>query len=75
MVIIDELLYAIHYGMLPIARALEIIAAKHPQVELVITGGNAPIEIVEKADLVTNMTRVKHYYDDQGVLARRGVEY
>jgi cob(I)alamin adenosyltransferase len=75
MVIIDELLYAVHYGMLPLEKALEIMEAKHPQVELVITGGNCPQEIVEKADLVTNMTRVKHYYDDQGVLARRGVEY
>lgn len=75
MVILDELNYAVHYNMLPLQRALEIIAAKHPSVELVITGGNAPREIVERADLVTNMTRVKHYYDDQGVLARRGVEY
>jgi cob(I)alamin adenosyltransferase len=75
MVILDELLYAVHYGMLPLAKALELIDAKHPQVELVITGGNAPAEVIARADLVTNMTRVKHYYDDQGVLARRGVEY
>jgi cob(I)alamin adenosyltransferase len=75
MVIIDEILYAVHYGMLPLARLLEIIDSKHPSVELVITGGNAPSEVIARADLVTNMTRVKHYYDEQGVLARRGVEY
>ena len=75
MVILDELLYAVHYGMLPVERVLEIMALKHETVELVITGGNAPLAVVERADLVTNMTRVKHYYDDQGILARRGVEY
>jgi len=75
MVILDELCYAVHYGMLPLERALEVIDAKHPQVELIITGGSAPKEIVDRADLVTNMTLVKHYYGDKGVLARRGVEY
>jgi cob(I)alamin adenosyltransferase len=75
LVVMDELCYAVHYGMLPLSRALELIDAKHPSVELIVTGGNAPVEIVEKADLVTHMTRVKHYYDDQGVVARRGVEY
>jgi cob(I)alamin adenosyltransferase len=75
LVVLDELLYAVHYGMLPLARALELIDAKHKQVELVVTGGSVPSEVMARADLVTNMTRVKHYYDDQGVLARRGVEY
>jgi cob(I)alamin adenosyltransferase len=75
MVIMDEVLYAIHYGMLPLARLLEVMTAKAPGVELVITGGNAPLEVIELADLVTNMTRVKHYYAEQGILARRGVEY
>jgi cob(I)alamin adenosyltransferase len=75
MVVLDELCYAVHYGMLSVAKAIEILDGKHPQVEVIITGGNAPREIIERADLVTNMTRVKHYYDEQGVLARRGVEY
>jgi len=75
LVILDEILYAVHYGMLPLQKVVDILASKHSQVELVLTGGNAPAEIIELADLVTNMTRVKHYYDDQGVLARRGVEY
>jgi cob(I)alamin adenosyltransferase len=75
MVILDELLYAVSCGLLPLSRALEIIDAKHPGVELVLTGGAAPAQIVDRADLVTNMTKVKHYYGDQGVHARRGVEY
>jgi len=75
LVILDELLYAVHYGMMPLSRALEVMDAKGENVEMVVTGGSAPQEVIDRADLVTNMTRVKHYYDDQGVLARRGVEY
>jgi cob(I)alamin adenosyltransferase len=43
-------------------------------VELVLTGRYAPQEIIERADLVTEMLEVKHYYS-QGVIARRGIEY
>lgn len=78
LVILDELIYAVTYGMLPLEQALDLIASKPEHVELVVTGGawrgEVPKELLEKADLVTEMRKVKHYYE-QGVLARRGVEY
>lgn len=78
MVILDELIYAVTYGMLPLEKALDLIDAKPEHVELVITGGTwkgeVPKEILDRADLITEMQKVKHYYE-QGVLARRGVEY
>ncbi|MBR9692679.1 cob(I)yrinic acid a,c-diamide adenosyltransferase [Candidatus Woesearchaeota archaeon] len=78
LVILDELVYAVTYGMLPLEKALELIANKPDNVELVITGGawqgTVPQELLDNCDLVTEMTKVKHYYE-AGVLARRGVEY
>ncbi len=78
LVILDELVYAVTYGMLPLEKALELIDAKPDHVELVLTGGawsgEVPKELLDKADLVTEMVKRKHYYE-QGVLARRGVEY
>jgi len=78
LVILDELVYAVTYGMLPLEKALELIASKPAKVELVITGGawqgEVPQALLDACDLVTEMTKRKHYYE-QGVLARRGVEY
>jgi len=78
LVILDELIYAVTFGMLPLEKALALIDAKPEHVELVVTGGawsgEVPKEILERADLVTEMRKVKHYYE-KGVLARRGVEY
>ncbi len=78
LVILDEIVYAVTYGMLPLEKALELIDLKPDHVELVLTGGawsgEIPKELLDKADLVTEMVKRKHYYE-QGVLARRGVEY
>lgn len=78
LVILDELVYAITYGMLPLEKALALIAGKPDGTELVITGGawqgEVPQALLDACDLVTRMEKVKHYYE-QGVLARRGVEY
>jgi cob(I)alamin adenosyltransferase len=48
--------------------------SKPKEVELVLTGRNAPAEIIREADLVTEMREIKHYYS-KGVLAREGIEY
>lgn len=78
MVILDEIIYAVTYNMLPLQKALDLIDAKPENVELIVTGGawqgEVPVELLDKADLVTEMTKRKHYYE-KGVLARRGVEY
>lgn len=74
LVILDELVTAVFFELVPVDRVLAMIAAKPAPVELVITGRRAPDELIAAADLVTEMRPVKHYYD-AGVKARRGIEY
>lgn len=74
LVILDEFNNALHYNFFSINEAIELIQKKAPHVELILTGRHANPEIIEMADLVTDMKKVKHYFDD-GVKARRGIEY
>jgi cob(I)alamin adenosyltransferase len=78
LVILDEIIYAVTYGMLPLEKVFELVESKPAHVELILTGGawqgTVPQELLDRVDLVTEMRKVKHYYE-QGVLARRGVEY
>jgi len=73
-IILDEINVAMSLGMLNTELVLNMIANKPEHVELILTGRNAPDEIVHIADLVTEMKPHKHYFE-KGVLARRGVEY
>lgn len=73
LVILDEILIAIHLGLLAEADVLDLIEARPSHVELVLTGRHAPDGVIEAADLVTEMREIKHYYR-QGVSARRGIE-
>jgi cob(I)alamin adenosyltransferase len=72
-VILDEINLAIDYGLIPLNDLLQLIDSKPETVELVLTGRNVKREILEKADLVTEMVDRKHYYD-RGVPAREGIE-
>lgn len=74
LVILDEINVAIHLGFLNVELVLNLLANKPESVELVLTGRNAPEEILEMADLVTEMKMYKHYFE-KGVPARRGIEY
>lgn len=74
LLVLDELNVAIHYGLVDLEDVLDIISAKPPKVELVISGRYAHPRILELADYVTEMTLVKHPYSAQ-VPARRGIEY
>jgi cob(I)alamin adenosyltransferase len=62
-----------HFGLVSWPEVESIIDAKAESTELVITGRNAPQELVDRADLVTEMREIKHYYS-QGVMARKGIE-
>jgi cob(I)alamin adenosyltransferase len=73
-VILDELCVACLFNMVPVKRVLDLINNKPQHVELVITGRKAPAELVEAADLVTEMKQIKHYFN-KGVKARKGIEY
>lgn len=72
-VVLDELNIALLYELFPIDKVIEAIKNRAPHVEVVITGRYAPKEIIELADLVTDMQEVKHYYT-KGVQARTGIE-
>jgi cob(I)alamin adenosyltransferase len=73
-VVLDEIDVAIWFGLITTDEVLEIVDSRPVHVELVLTGRQAPAALVERADLVTEMREVKHYYRE-GVLARPGIEY
>lgn len=72
-IILDEICVAIYFKLLKSERVLEFIGEKPDDVELILTGRYCPQELIDEADLVTEMKEVKHYYL-KGVSARRGIE-
>lgn len=74
LVIFDEINIALYYKLLGVDELIKLIRERPAHVELVLTGRYAPGELLDLADLVTEMREVKHYYPD-GVEARKGIEY
>jgi cob(I)alamin adenosyltransferase len=74
LVILDEINYAISYGMLDPSKVVEALKRKPEMVHVILTGRNAHPSIVELADTVTEMREVKHAYQ-RGIMAQRGIEY
>ena len=74
MVILDEINYAIGYGMLDPAVVAEALRGRPEMVHIILTGRNAHPLLVEIADTVTEMRELKHAYQ-KGILAQRGIEY
>lgn len=74
LVILDEINGAIEGGLLTVKDVVTLIASKPDEVTLVLTGRQAKPEIIEKADLVTEMKKIKHPYD-AGILAKKGVDF
>ncbi len=72
-VILDEVNVAVLLKVLPERAVLDFIAARPADVELILTGRGAPASVLEKADLITEMKEVRHYYS-RGVQARIGIE-
>jgi len=72
-VILDEANIATYFGLLSADDLTALIDIKPPGVELVFTGRKADPKLIERADLVSEMREVKHYYQ-QGVLARKGFD-
>jgi len=73
-IVLDEVNVALNLRLIKTERVLQLIREKPIQTELVLTGRKAPKEIIEAADLVTEMTEVKHPYHS-GFRARKGIEY
>ena len=74
LVILDEITYPMNWGWIDPAAVIETIRNRPPHVNIIATGRDAPEGLIEIADTVTEMHKVKHAYD-RGVVARRGLDY
>ncbi len=74
LLILDEILAVIENDLLDLELVLNLINHRPAHLEIVLTGRNLPLPLLEAADLVTEMTEVKHYFH-AGIAARRGIEY
>jgi cob(I)alamin adenosyltransferase len=73
-IVFDEITTAHFFHLITLNEIIETINTKPSEVEMILTGRYAPPEIIEMADLVTEMKEIKHYYQ-RGVEARKGTEY
>ena len=74
LILLDELNIVLRYHHLPIADVVAALTARRPDLHVVVTGRNAKPELIEAADMVTDMTMVKHHFRDD-VKAQTGIEY
>jgi cob(I)alamin adenosyltransferase len=73
-IVLDEILGAVNANLVPIDELLDAVRTRPAQLHLVLTGRGAPAELVELADLVSEVRPIKHPYD-QGIPAQRGIEF
>jgi len=74
LLILDELTYTMKYEWVDVAEVVEGIQNRDPKTNVMITGRGAPRELIDIADTVTEMVKVKHAYD-QGIKAMKGIEF
>ncbi len=74
LVICDEINNAVHDGLLTKTDLKNLIAKKHPKTSLCLTGRDFPEELVLRVDIATNMTKLRHHFDDK-FLANKGIDY
>jgi len=74
LLVLDEVLSAVNGGWISVGEMIEFLGSRPPHLEVVLTGRNAPVELVQGADYVTEMLKIKHPYDC-GVPARKGIEF
>jgi cob(I)alamin adenosyltransferase len=75
LVLLDEINIALKLGYLDVQTVLAGLEQKPPESHVILTGRGAPAALIERADLVTEMTLVKHPFREQGVKAQPGIEY
>jgi cob(I)alamin adenosyltransferase len=75
MVLLDELNIVLRYSYLPLEEVVAFLRDKPKDLHVIVTGRNAKPELIEAADLVTEMTQVKHPFREQGVKAQKGIEF
>ncbi|BDQ31877.1 cob(I)alamin adenosyltransferase [Nitrosopumilus zosterae] len=73
-VILDEINYAVNLGLIPVNDVLNLIKSKPQEVDLVLTGNYAKDEVINLADLVTEMREIKHPFQ-KGIKAKKGIDF
>ncbi|MCK4312059.1 MAG: cob(I)yrinic acid a,c-diamide adenosyltransferase [Candidatus Cloacimonetes bacterium] len=73
LIVIDEINVAVKWKLLPLEKQLELLDIK-TDAEVIMTGRYAHVKVIEKADLVTEMLEIKHYFNE-GIQARKGIEF
>lgn len=73
-IVLDEIIFCLNQNLAAVEDVKQLIQNRDPQVELVLTGRGATQEMIDMADLVTEMRPIKHPYD-KGITARKGIEY
>jgi cob(I)alamin adenosyltransferase len=73
-VVLDELTYVVNYDFVSLADVMAVLRDRPPHVHVVVTGRNAPDELIEMADLVTEMKPVKHPFE-RGIAAQPGIDF
>ncbi len=74
-IVLDEFTYALHYGWVPVADAIDTLQRRPDDLHIIITGRYAPQELIDCADLVTEMKLIKHPYQEKGIRAQQGIEF
>lgn len=74
LVICDEINNAVHDGLLTMEDLKKLLASRHSQTSLCLTGRNFPKELLDQVDIATNMTKIKHHFDEK-YLANPGIDY
>ncbi|MCG8539933.1 MAG: cob(I)yrinic acid a,c-diamide adenosyltransferase [Clostridia bacterium] len=72
-VVLDEINIALYFKLFTVEDVVKMLEKRAPHIEIILTGRYAPQELIEMADLVTEMKEIKHYYAE-GVMARKGIE-
>ena len=74
-VILDEFTYPIKYGWIELKEVVDFLLNRPENVNVIITGRDAQPQLIKISDCVTNMDEIKHPYNDQGILAQKGIDY
>jgi len=74
LIVLDEITYPMNWGWIATSEVIEVIRNRPPAVNIIATGRDAPAELVDLADTVTEMRKVKHAFD-RGVRAIRGIDF
>jgi cob(I)alamin adenosyltransferase len=74
LIVLDEINMAVDFGLLKFEQVEELLMHKPKELHVILTGRNAPQQLVQMADMVTEMTEVKHHYR-QGIQAQKGIEF